>query len=530
MLFHVAYHIILSLLLFACTTHSTILHNPKKHKTVYLNFISSPLSIDPRKSTDPITVALSQMLYEGLTHLESDGSVTMALAEHITVSSDQTTYTFYLKKSFWSDGTPLKASDFAASWQTILHPTSPVLTAHLLFPIQHAKEVKEGKRLMQELGVQALDDITLRVKLTHPIPYFLQLVSCSCYFPIAPHQQNEACPTSKQEKKWISNGPFLLESWEKHDKIVLKKNISFWNAQDVQLDYIYISLIPDEMTAFNLFEQNRLDLIGGNLSPIPLDALPSLLQEKKIETHPATTTTFCAFNIHSPPFNHPSMRKAFGYAINRQALVLHILQIFHQPACGLIPPSIYSQMNQQPDNINHVDLAQHHFQTALEELNIQKEDLPALTYSFYSGDISKKVALFLQNQWETVLGVKVHLQAYEFKVFIDKLHRHDFQFALMSWIAQYNDPMSFLERFLSKTTYRNYTGWEHPLFVTLIERSFYQNAKKRLTSLLAAEQCIIDEMPIFPLYHYDILYLKNPHLKNVTVSPLGHIELRYADI
>jgi oligopeptide transport system substrate-binding protein len=123
------------------------------------------------------------MIYQGLTHLESDGSVSPRLAESIDVTSDGLTYTFRIKPSYWSDGTPLTAHDFEASWKRALEPTFPSSCVDILYPIKNAQAVKRGDLSPDALGVQAHNATTLVVTLETPAPYFLSLTSFATCFP-----------------------------------------------------------------------------------------------------------------------------------------------------------------------------------------------------------------------------------------------------------------------------------------------------------------------------------------------------------
>jgi len=175
-----------------------------------------------------------------------------------------------------------------------------------------------------------------------------------------------------------------------------------------------------------------------------------------------------------------------------------------------------------------VMLAKTHFELGLEELGITKESFPKISYNYFSSELQKNLALALQCTWKQVLGIDVELKCYELKTHITKLRNQDFQFAQMSWIGQYHDRMNFLERFEKIDTFRNYSGWENSRYSQLIAESFYKEVKERNALLDQAEKIIVDEMPIIPLYHYHLVYIKNPILINVAISPMGDIQFHKA--
>lgn len=499
-------------------------------KEIRTNFIYNPLTTDPRKSTDPISNALHFMLYEGLTHLEPDGSVSLAIADSIDISNNRRIYTFYLKKTYWSNGTPLTAYDFERSWKALLSPEFPSLASHLLFPIRNAKNAKEGLCSLKDIGVQALDSYTLVVELEQPTPYFIELTAFATYFPV-PNQGQEITLPKKGAYSLISNGPFVLTSWKNEDEITVQKNSYFWNTQSVKIDLIQITIISDERTTLQLFEKGNLDWIGGLTSPLPLDAIPPLNKAKKIKMRSIAGTNFCAFNTKYKPFNNVHIRKAFAYAINRKIIIDNVTQMFDEVATGLVPPVLKNYQENQFFIDNNIEESRKEFEIGLKELGWQKKDFPRLTYSYFSSELQKKLALSLQSQWSQVLGVEIQLESKELKFFLNQLQNRDYAFAQMSWVAQFHDRMSFLERFMYENTFRNYSAWEKPTYQELLSQSLTAiSMDKREQILEKAEKILIEEMPIAPLYHYNVLYLKSPKLKNVQISPIGHVDFRYSDI
>lgn len=501
--------------------------SPTSNKEIVrINFTYSPFSVDPRKCTDPVTTVMSFMLYEGLTRLEPDGTVSLALAERIKISEDRMTYHFYLRDSKWSDGTPLTAYDFEASWKKVLSSDFTSRSSHFLFPIKNAEKAKKGECSIEKVGIKALDQKTLQVTLEKPIPYFLELTSFCVFFPTP--KLGQEVPHPNQKISYPSNGPFCLKSWTNDDMIVAEKNPYYWNASEVKLDGIHATIIPDEATALKLFEKGGLDWLGGLISPLPLDAVSTLKQEFKLRQRPIAGTTISAFNISVYPLNNVNIRKAFAYAVHRANIIDNISQMFDDIATGPVPqvlkkhdPTLFF-----PDNAE--ELAKKHFEIGLQELGIIKEEFPTLTYNYFSSELQRNIAIYLQNTWKEVLGVDIEIKSYELKTHLSKLTSRDFQMGQMSWIGQYHDRMSFLERFDGKDTFRNYSGWESPRFMQIISDSYYKEGAERSKLLDLAEKIIADEMPVIPLYHYHLVYVKNPHLKQVAISPLGDIQFHKA--
>ncbi len=514
------------LLLFAAASCQKKEHE-RQRQAIAINFSYSPFTADPRKCTDPVTTTLNFMLYEGLTHLEEDGTVSYALAERVKISRDKRNYLFFLRPAMWSDGSPLTAYHFEAAWKAALSPNFTSKSAHLLFPIKNAERAKNGECSLDEVGIEALDEKTLMVCLERPTPYFLELTSFCTYFPV-PFNGDEV-PHPNQNGEVLSCGPFQIASWKNDDEIVAVKNPYYWNAEEVHLEKINISMISDEGTTLNLFEKGELDIVGGLTSTLPLDAVSNLKSSDLIRQRPIAGTTLCTFNVNHFPFNNVHIRKAFALAIDRKRITENLFQMYDDVASGPVPHVLKETVT--TFFLDHQKaLAQHHFQKGLEELGITKEEFPQVTYYYFTSELHKNLAITLQNYWKSVLGVDINIQALEFKSHLAKLYNHDFSVAQMSWVGQYHDPMSFLERFNGKEAFRNYSGWENPYYSELLSASYYASKEGRVTLLEKAESLLMDEMPIIPLYHFHVVYVKNPHLHGLSISPMGDMQFRKAFI
>ncbi|MBF5060232.1 peptide ABC transporter substrate-binding protein [Candidatus Neptunochlamydia vexilliferae] len=501
-----------------CALFSCQKQEERGSQEVGISFSYTPFTADPRKGTDPATVQLSFMLYEGLTRVEADGKVTPALAKEIKISKDKKSYIFTLKEAMWSDGSPLTAYHFEQAWKRVLDPSFPSRSAHLLYPLKNGARAKKGECSTDEVGVKAIDEETLLVELEHPVPYFLQLVSFASYFPVPYHGDEVPHPDNGGEL--LTNGPFMLSGWKNDDEITLIRNPYYWNANRVKLDRVRVLIIGDEETVLRLFEQGDVDFFGGLASPLPLDAVPSLKKNGLFSEQPSTGTAFSTFNVNRYPFNNAHIRKAFAYAIHRKTIIENISQMGDDIASGPVPHTLKDVATTFFEDYKKV-LAKEHLKQGLEELGITKKEFPKVTYYYFSSKIQKNLAAALQSYWKKVLGIEVKLQAHDLKSHMAKLKSKDFQIAQMSWVGQYYDPMSFLERFKTKDSFRNYSGWENSHYTEMITNSYDKEGAERLELLQEAEALLMEEMPLIPLYHYHMTYVKNPRLKNLAITPTG---------
>jgi len=498
----------------------------KESQTLRININRDPATLDPRKGSDVVSSSLHFLLFEGLTRLNADSTTSPAQAQSIELSSDRKTYTFYLRDCYWSDGSPVTAYDFAESWKTILTPDFPAMNAHLFYPIKNAEAVKKGLLPIEAVGIKAIDQKTLIVELEKPTPYFLQLTAFCVFFPTkCGLDQLDSQWSFRADEHFICNGPFVLKKWKHNDEIILEKNVGYWEAKTVLPQSIHMSMIENEMTALHMFENGDLDILGAPLSPIPIDSIVGLAKQGLLIIRPVAGTSICVFNTQKFPFCNVHMRKAFAYAIDRSAIVSNITQLNEQIALGMIPPILKNQSIKNFFKDHDVKLAKEHFEKALFELGITVQDLKDISYCYTTTEINHKIAQALQQQWLDVLGVKVKLENVESKILLDRLSKRQYLCAQTIWLAQYNDPMNIFERYKLKENPKNYAGWEHPEYASLLEQSAeVHTSDERFEILEKAEELFLDEMPIVPIFHWNFAYMAQPYIKNLTFSPIGTID------
>jgi oligopeptide transport system substrate-binding protein len=482
-----------------------------------------PTTMDPRKGGDVVSVTLQFLLFEGLTKIEEDGSISYAMAKRIDLSEDHKTYTFHLRNALWSDGSPVTAYDFEKAWKDNLNPSFPALNAHLFYAIKNAEAVKKGLLPLDAVGIRSLDAATFQVELSHPIPYFLSIISFSCFAPINRTIDEKNPEWALQAgDHFVSNGPFLLQSWKQSDSLDLIKNPLYWNAEQIQLDKIQVCIIDNEMTALHMYEHGELDMISSPLSPIPIDALEEYRKKGELTTLPEPGTTVCFFNTEQFPFNNVNIRKAFAYAINREEIINSITQLNEPIATGPVPPILKGKNRLLfPDNA--VKEARLFLEKGLEELGLASaKELGEINYYYFSTEVNRKIAQAIQHQWFEAFGLRVKLIQLDYKHLMESLTQRTFMVAQALWLAQYQDQMNILERFKSRINPKNYPGWENEEYRMLLETSnLAPTAEERQKLLDRAEELFAEEMPASPIYHWNSALLVKPHLKVISTPPSG---------
>ncbi len=494
---------------------------------VRLNIKEEPHNLDPRKAVQLTSISLLHMLFEGLVREGKSGKVEMATAERVEISKDFKIYTFHLRESLWSNGDPLTASDFAAAWKGALSPDFPSSNASILYVIAGAKAAKEGSAPLKDVGVTALDPLTLEVRLEQSTPYFLELLTHPIFSPVHQRVDRENPQWAQRDFSYVSNGPFRIDQWKPQHQILLTKNPCYWDHEHVQIDALRLEMIAEE-TEQQLFEKGELDWAGSPLSDLSMEAIPSLKQTGKFHTQAGLGTKFLRLNTGTPLLSSPQIRRALALAINRHDLTEHLLQGEQTPTTALVPP-FFSLQEEPYFRDGDVEAARALFDEALTTLQLPRAALSELTYLYRSSERNHQLAQAIQQQWKAAFDIEVHLEAVEGKIFFSRIAQNDYQIALGDWTCDFADPINFLEVFKYNKG-SNHTAWENPEYVALLDASATLSGTERTQVLARAETLLIQEMPIIPLYSINLMYVSQPYLKNVVLSPGGVIDFKWASI
>lgn len=493
-------------------------------QTLNLAIPSDPATLDPRKGGDLVSCSLHFLLFDGLTRLDDQGNVALSLAKRVDISEDHRIYTFHLKECCWSDGSPITAWDFEKSWKDILTPTFPAMNAHLFYPIRNAEKAKKGLCPLSEVGVESINARTLRVTLERPTPYFLELAAFSVFYPVnAAIDRTLPSWAYYNDSTFVCSGPFTLGQWKRSNKMTLSKNPHYHRAEETRLEQIHFFVIGSEITALQLFEKGEIDILAQPM--LPLDAIAHLKTQGILQVNPIPATTFCTFNVNQFPFNNVNIRKAFGYAIDRGRIVDNITQLSEMPALEAIPPILKKVAGGSRPFFHDADVAaaKHHFQRGLEELGITARELPKIHFLYSNSDAHHKIAQALQQQWRRALNVSIELQKVDKKNLIHLLKTRNYELAMTFWMAQYLDAMNIFQRFEDGANVTNYASWENSDYRALLTQScLAKTAQERFALLEQAEEILLEEMPIAPIFHWTAAYIAQPWIRSHGTIPVGN--------
>lgn len=500
-------------------------HNKGKAKqAIRMSIESEPQNLDPRRAHASGDMSLIRNFWEGLLRTDKTGVLKPAIAKKFTLSEDSKTYQFDLKETRWSNGDPLTAHDFVYAWKKALSPDFFSEYAFLLFAVKNGKSIKEGQLPVSMLGVHAKDDYTLVVELESPVPYFLELVALPVYFPVNRRVDIENPDWYRNSKTYVSNGPFQITKWEHNDLIVAEKNLAYWDSQTVQLDKIDLVMVDAE-TSYLMFEEGELDWQAAPYESIPAEAIATLKESSNVVVSPFLGTYWIRTNSNLHPLHSPEIQKALALSINREEIIESgsDWNTFSRPA--VIPASIQSSPYfAQGDAEEALKV----FRIALEKENITEENFPELTLTYTATARNHKLAKSLRDGWQKSLGIQVNLEPLERELYLDRVIDGDYQIICGDWIADYRDPLCFLEIFKAKNVNSD-SQWESLDYQKALEISYLaEDEREALKEQRESEILTRNEMPVIPIYYHSMIHLQNDRLQDVILNESGYTDFKWA--
>ncbi|CAM4175745.1 peptide ABC transporter substrate-binding protein [Paenibacillus typhae] len=506
-------------------------------QTLKINLSSEPPTFDPQQAQDSTSNAILKLMYEGLTRQNAEtGQAEEGVAESWDISADGLVYTFHLRDSKWSNGDAVTANDFAFAWQRVLDPNAEQAApyAYQLYYIKGAEDFNTGKITdFSQVGIKVIDEKTLEVTLANPTPYFLGLLSFYTYYPVHSSVKDNAKWATAVDTQ-ITNGPFTLTEWTTGQSLAVTKNPSYYAADDIKAQQINFSIVNSGATELLSYKNGELDRAGGPIGEIPTEQLP--IVEKELPNEFArkgiASVYYYQFNVTEKPFTNAKIRKALAMAIERQPIIDNITLGGQLPAFGFVPPGI--QSNEQEYRAQVAD--SQYFTEDLTEAKklldegLKEEGLDKLefTVTYNTSEGHQKIAVAIADQWKKALGVEVKLENKEWGVFIEDRHNLNYQVARAGWSADYNDPMTYLDMWVTGGG-NNDSGYSNADYDKLIQeaKTSADNAVRQ-EKFAAAEKILMDDMVVIPIYYYTNNSLTKEYLKGVTLDFSGAIDLSRA--
>lgn len=522
-------------LLFAlgCAKRESAVALGNQNGVFHISIGSEPTDLDPHTVTGLGDAKVIQSLFDPLVSFEP---VTLkpvpALAERWEISADGLTYTFYLRANAkWSNGDPVTAQDCVDSWRRILTPSLAADYAYFLHLIRGAEAFNKGTTTdFSTVGAKATDARTLVVTLTHPAPYFLQILLNSPWRPVHLRSIAAAGDPYRRGQPWtkpgklVSSGPFVLKEWATHQRVVVEKSPTYWDRDRVKLNAVHFyptDSIDAEERAFRAGQLHATWALPlSKVLPLQKENSPNLRIDPNLETY------FFRLNVRKAPFTDARIRRALSLAIDRETIASKILPGGRKPAPTFVPDFLTGYT--PPKRTAYDPEAARRL---LAEAGFPKgANLPPIEILYNNNEILRLVCEAVQQMWRRELGVDVRLVNQEYKVVFANRRAGDYQLLLGTWTADYLDATTFLDLWRSGSG-NNHTGWTDPAYDALAKKADATvDPVARAAILAEAEALVLDSAPIIPVYFNTHVYLLHPAVKGWQPTPMDHTDYRYVSL
>lgn len=498
-----------------------------KNKTLILGNGGEPETLDLHLATGQPEHHIYSSLFEGLVaplpdNPDGNGPGAATSWDH---SPDFITWTFHLQpKGRWSDGKPVTAHDFVYSYQRELSPALGGQYAEMLYPLLNAREFNEGKlEDFSKVGVRAIDDLTLQLTLKGPAPYLPSMLKHYSWFPVPQHVIERFGKMTDRDTKWtragnlVGNGPFKLKEWRFTHSITVERNPHYWDAAATKLNQIVFLPIQNTGTEDRAFNDGQIHCTNS----VPLDKVPVYRDQRPQEYHedPLLSVYFYRCNVTKKPFDDKRVRKALALAIDRESLIKNVLRAGQKPALGFTPPGCGEGYT--TPKVLKFDPAE--ARRLLAEAGYPDgKGFPKFDILINTMEAHRTIAEAIMAMWKQHLNLPVTVLNQDWSVYLKSTRDLDYTVCRAGWVGDYLDPFTFLSIW-QKGDGNNNTGWSHPRYDELMQKSSLEgDPAKRMAHLHEAEEILLDELPILPMYWYVHSYMLHPSVKNWRPSLLEH--------
>lgn len=486
--------------------------------TFRFNLGAEPETIDPSLMTGQPDGRVARMLFEGLVRENPETlEPTPGQAYRWDVTPDGRTYTFHIRPGAqWSDGRPVTAEDFRWTWIRVLRPETASRYAGFLFPLENAEAFNKGELTDERMvGVSAPDDSTLVVKLHAPVPYFLYLCQFYTCLPV-PRRVVE-----KHGNRWtlpqhvVGNGAFRLAYWRQNNRYEFTKSPSYWDSASVRLERVIAYTIDDLNTSFNLYKAGVIDWCPSGY--FPSGFVPYVRPYGDYRHGDYQGVYFYSICVQRPPLDNVWVRRALNAAVDREAIANDLLKRSRR-AWGNFVPTGYPGYEHPPGVRYDPEYARE---------CLAKAGYPGgkgfprrIEILINTSEDHRRLAEAVQAMWKRELGIDVGIQNEEWGSYLQTVSGLKYDVARRSWIGDYLDPNTFLACMITGDG-NNRTGWSDPRYDALIRGAMKElDPARRMAMLRDAEELLLSEGGIIPIYHYSTNELIKPYVRGIHRTPL----------
>ena len=493
--------------------------------------IGEPDSLDPHLTTSGYAGNNIFEMFVGLTTVDAFANVIPGAAESRTISDDGKTYVFTLRDGMqWSDDQPVTASNFEFAFKRILEPATASRSAPMLYMIENARPINGGRMQVDTLGVTALDESTLEIRLEAPTLFFLELI-VHRGFPVPRWAIEEHGREWTRPQNIVVNGAFVLDEWIPQTSLRVVRNPSFFDAESVELDAVVYYTTEDLTAAFNRYRAGELDMVIS-FPPSQFDWIEqNLATDLRVSEN--NGLEYITFNTTRELFNDPRVRQALSMTLDRDIITRRVMRGGEQPAHSVVPSGSRDGYNPAFASYRDVPMEDRVKQAKLllAEAGFGPDDPLAFSFRYNTHEVLRRVAAAVAAMWQRSLGVEVTLLNSDLNVLNADLRNGDYEVARYQWLGEYRDPSTFLYLLESDAMGDNHSKFKNPEFDALMKTMYAEpDVVTRMRLMHEAERIVMDEAPITPITYYVSKRLVKPFVRGLENNIRGINLGRYVGV
>lgn len=470
-------------------------------------------TLDPAKAEGMPEMHILRDLFEGLVIQDRNGNIVPGVAQSWETEDNQT-FVFHLRKDAkWSNGDSVTADDFVYALRRAVDPqlASPNVWYLEMTRIKNIVDVAEGKLPVEELGVEALDNYTLRFELEAKVPYFVAMTGHTSMMPVHKATVEQGVKPWSDPKQFVGNGAFVLDKWVVNERIELKKNPNYWDADDTQLTSVTYIPFENQNASINRYVVGEVDIT----SDVPTHMAQKLEREYQgaYTVVPLLCTYYYAFNTTRPPFDDVRVRQAVSYSIMRDVITNGVTQVGNLPAYTFAHQYTAGFDATQPEYSKWTQLQRDEkARQLLKEAGYGKDKPLDFKLLYNTSESNKAIAVAIASMLSENLDAKVELENQEWKSYLVARKQGNFDVMRASWCGDYNEASTFLSLLRSDSS-GNFARYQSKEYDQAMENALATtDDKERQAYYDEAEKLIAADVPIAPIYYYMQARLVRPNV------------------